>query len=73
MMPKKKQAVERSTGEHRRLADTQAREGDWYRWGPYLSERQWGTVREDYSPAGNAWEYFSHDYSGPRNSDQAIR
>src|ERR1700756_1186922 len=35
--------------------------GEWYAWGPYLSERQWGTVREDYSPGGTAWEYLSHD------------
>ena len=34
---------------------------DWYLWGPYLSERQWGTVREDYSPGGTAWDYFPHD------------
>ena len=33
----------------------------WKKWGPYLSERQWGTVREDYSEDGNAWDYFSHD------------
>ena len=40
----------------------QAREGiPWKRWGPYLSERQWGTVREDYSDNGDAWSYFSHD------------
>ncbi len=38
----------------------------WYRWGPYLSERQWGTVREDYSPHGNAWEYFPHDHARSR-------
>src|SRR6266576_1190632 len=38
----------------------------WYRWGPYLSERQWGTVREDYSPYGNAWDYFPHDHSRSR-------
>ena len=35
----------------------------WKQWGPYLSERQWGTVREDYSADGNAWDYFSHDQS----------
>jgi hypothetical protein len=34
---------------------------DWYLWGPYLSERQWGTVREDYSPDGEAWSYLPHD------------
>jgi hypothetical protein len=41
----------------------QSRNGikDWRRWGPYLSERQWGTVREDYSPGGTAWDYLTHD------------
>jgi hypothetical protein len=39
---------------------------DWYWWGPYLSERQWGTVREDYSPGGDAWEYLSHDHARSR-------
>src|SRR5256714_7790731 len=38
----------------------------WRRWGPYLSERQWGTVREDYSEDGSAWEYFSHDQARSR-------
>jgi hypothetical protein len=46
---------------------TEAREGvPWRRWGPYLSERQWGTVREDYSSDGNAWEYLSHDQARSR-------
>ncbi|HEY7178587.1 MAG TPA: hypothetical protein VH305_05380, partial [Gaiella sp.] len=40
--------------------------GDWYHWGPYLSERQWGTVREDYSPGGTAWEYVPHDHARSR-------
>src|SRR5215813_8320776 len=40
--------------------------GDWYRWGPYVSERQWGTVREDYSPHGDAWNYFPHDHARSR-------
>jgi len=40
--------------------------GDWYHWGPYLSERQWGTVREDYSPGGTAWEYLPHDQARSR-------
>jgi hypothetical protein len=40
--------------------------GDWYRWGPYVSERQWGTVREDYSADGNAWNYLSHDQARSR-------
>src|SRR2546430_15921172 len=38
----------------------------WKGWGPYLSERQWGTVREDYSPHGNAWDYFPHDHARSR-------
>jgi len=40
--------------------------GDWYRWGPYVSERQWGTVREDYSPDGDAWDYLPHDQARSR-------
>ena len=46
----------------------QAREDGvpWRRWGPYLSERQWGTVREDYSDDGNAWDYFPHDHARSR-------
>ena len=47
--------------EHLRLAEDARNERPWKRWGPYLSERQWGTVREDYSPYGTAWEYLSHD------------
>jgi hypothetical protein len=39
---------------------------DWKKWGPYLSERQWGTVREDYSENGNAWDYFTHDQARSR-------
>jgi hypothetical protein len=38
----------------------------WKKWGPYLSERQWGTLREDYSEDGNAWDYFSHDQARSR-------
>jgi hypothetical protein len=52
--------------EHRRLAENHAGKKPWKRWGPYLSERQWGTVREDYSPAGTAWEYFPHDHARSR-------
>src|SRR5439155_13361766 len=44
--------------EQQRLHEGKAGHQDWKRWGPYLSERQWGTVREDYSPHGNAWEHF---------------
>ena len=38
----------------------------WYLWGPYLTERQWGTVREDYSPNGTAWDFFPHDHARSR-------
>jgi hypothetical protein len=51
------------TAEHNRLEDKVA---GWKRWGPYLSERQWGTVREDYSTDGNAWDYFTHDHARSR-------
>src|ERR1041385_6342017 len=47
--------------EQQRLTNTA-----WKKWGPYLSERQWGTVREDYSPHGNAWDYFPHDHARSR-------
>jgi hypothetical protein len=49
-----------------RLEDGLRQAGDWYRWGPYVSERQWGTVREDYSPDGEAWDYFPHDHARSR-------
>jgi hypothetical protein len=49
-----------------RLSEDQARAQDWKRWGPYLSERQWGTVREDYSPTGECWSYFPHDHARSR-------
>src|SRR6187397_2879144 len=52
--------------EQRRLNEARERDVPWKRWGPYLSERQWGTVREDYSGDGNAWDYFSHDQSRSR-------
>src|SRR5207249_3074284 len=54
------------TEEHRRIAEATRRVAHWRRWGPYLSERQWGTVREDYSPGGTAWEYFPHDHARAR-------
>ena len=50
-----------SHAERERLAEQHSGTKHWYAWGPYLSERQWGTVREDYSPDGSAWEYLSHD------------
>jgi hypothetical protein len=54
------------SAERRRLAECTARSPAWKKWGPYLSERQWGTVREDYSPHGTAWEYFPHDHARSR-------
>ncbi|KAK3084087.1 hypothetical protein FSP39_007907 [Pinctada imbricata] len=54
------------TGERKRLREDKLRAKNWKRWGPYLSERQWGTVREDYSDDGNCWNYFSHDDSRSR-------
>jgi len=52
--------------EEKRLREDALRVKNWKRWGPYLSERQWGTVREDYSPDGNPWEYFPHDHARSR-------
>ncbi|MFL6375621.1 MAG: MGH1-like glycoside hydrolase domain-containing protein, partial [Pyrinomonadaceae bacterium] len=52
--------------EERRLAESDRRDKHWKRWGPYLSERGWGTVREDYSEYGSAWEYFPHDHARSR-------
>lgn len=52
--------------ERQRLAEDERRESNWKRWGPYLSERQWGTVREDYSPHGDCWNYFPHDHARSR-------
>jgi hypothetical protein len=49
-----------------RLQQAQKGEAPWKKWGPYLSERQWGTVREDYSEDGNAWDYFTHDQARSR-------
>ena len=52
--------------EELRLQEDRDRRANWKRWGPYLSERQWGTVREDYSAEGNAWDAFSHDQARSR-------
>src|SRR5205809_1922767 len=49
-----------------RLAEARDRSVPWSKWGPYLSERQWGTVREDYSEGGDAWNYFTHDQARSR-------
>jgi Glycosyl hydrolase family 63 C-terminal domain len=54
------------SAEEQRLDEDQRRVQDWKRWGPYLSERQWGTVREDYSADGDAWGSFSHDHARSR-------
>ena len=54
------------TEEHRRLEANRVGTAAWLAWGPYLSERQWGTVREDYSAGGDAWDYFSHEQSRSR-------
>jgi hypothetical protein len=54
------------TQEEVRLSESASRKKHWKRWGPYLSERAWGTVREDYSPHGNAWEYLPHDHARSR-------
>jgi hypothetical protein len=55
-----------SNPEIARLTEARVANIPWRKWGPYLSERQWGTVREDYSQDGNAWDYFSHDQSRSR-------
>src|SRR5215470_15334390 len=55
-----------ANAEHNRLAEDLAGKADWKRWGPYLSERSWGTVREDYSANGDAWNYFPHDHARSR-------
>src|SRR5579862_337917 len=54
------------TQEEIRLAESGTRKKHWKRWGPYLSERAWGTVREDYSAHGKAWEYLPHDHARSR-------
>src|SRR5947207_101241 len=60
------EATMQGTAEHRRLAEQREGRADWKQWGPYLSERQWGTVREDYSPNGDAWDYLPHDHARSR-------
>src|SRR5580765_6238078 len=56
----------KKTAEQRRLEEDSAGRQRWREWGPYLSERQWGTVREDYSAGGSAWDYLSHDHARSR-------
>src|SRR5215510_238060 len=65
-LSKRKQDSPASSAELRRLDETQRLQKDWRRWGPYLPERQWATVREDYSAKGNCWEYFPHDHARSR-------
>src|SRR3982075_3916893 len=54
------------TAEQIRLDEALGQKALWKKWGPYLSERQWGAVREDYSETGDAWDYFSHDQARSR-------
>src|SRR5271157_3575945 len=60
------------TAEHRRLSDSANRRADWKNWGPYLAERAWGTVREDYSASGDAWNHFPHDHARSRDKFTSI-
>src|SRR5512142_803963 len=55
-----------SDRERERLREAREHKQDWLKWGPYLSDRQWGTVREDYSANGDAWAYFPHDHARSR-------
>ena len=55
-----------SGAERDRLEEQHSGKEDWFLWGPYLAERAWGTVREDYSPDGTAWEAFDHDQARSR-------
>ena len=55
------------TAENKRLQEQKLGQKDWNKWGPYLSERQWGTVREDYSPDGTPWDYFPHEHARSRS------
>ena len=62
----KKPALAEMPVEQKRLKDDNEKRAHWKKWGPYLSERQWGTVREDYSENGDAWNYFTHDQARSR-------
>jgi hypothetical protein len=62
----KKAGYSELTVEQKRLKDDNKKNAPWKKWGPYLSERQWGTVREDYSKNGDAWNYFTHDMARSR-------
>jgi hypothetical protein len=65
-MSAKPEAVKLATAEAGRLAEAREQKSPWKKWGPYLSERQWGTVREDYSDNGDAWNFFTHDHARSR-------
>src|ERR1700750_1034855 len=65
-MDQKPTMVYTETKEQKRLNDAREAGTPWKKWGPYLSERQWGTVREDYSESGDAWSYFPHDQARSR-------
>ena len=67
-MQEDKAAIESESmkAEYHRLDEARTEDVPWPKWGPYLSERQWGTVREDYSPNGDAWNYFTHDEARSR-------
>jgi hypothetical protein len=54
------------TAEHHRLEEARQKEKPWKKWGPYLTERQWGTERENYSDNGDAWNFFTHDHARSR-------
>jgi hypothetical protein len=58
--------IRQATAEARRIEESRRRTKHWSRWGPYISERAWGSVREDYSPGGTAWDYFPHDHARSR-------
>jgi len=60
------------TAEESRLEEAREKGVPWRQWGPYLSERQWGTVREDYSENGDAWNYFTHEQARSRPGSAAI-
>ncbi len=65
MTPETTETIE-ADAERRRIAEADRGEKPWRQWGPYLSERQWGTVREDYSAGGSAWDFFPHDHARSR-------
>lgn len=65
-MPTRKKKSEENNVEKKRLADSASRKANWKRWGPYLSERQWGTVREDYSKEGEAWDHLPFEEASLR-------